>query len=221
VWCVACAVLWWAYVWTHPLVFMATHTNCITMAGLEFARYAAEHEGRYPFHSKRYPNALLLMDEHCFNALTGPGYETAPLVEAKTTGAELPEEDCGRVYIQGLTKRFDTRIAMLFDKLPTPGGDHCPLPYRMWAPLLREVLTSDGTHFGVRESEWPEFSQQQVALLVKEGWDRQEAERLFASRPKWNVKPGLPLAWFAAGAAFLALPIALVAWRRTRKLRAA
>jgi hypothetical protein len=110
---------------------------------------------------------------------------------------------------------------MLFDKLPTPGGDHCPFPVRMWAPLVREVLMSDGDRTGVRESEWPEFSKQQVNLLVKEGWDRQEAERLFASKPKWNVEPGLPFSWFAVGAALLALPIAFAARRRVRNLRAA
>jgi WD40 repeat protein len=37
----------------------------------------------------------------------------------------------------------------------------------------------------------------------------------------WDLPPRKSLIWFAAGAAILALPIALVAWRRTRKLRAA
>ena len=179
--------LWWVYVRTHPLVFMKTHTNCITMAELEFAQYAADHEGRYPFHSKGYPNALLLMDQQSFNALTGPGYETTALNEAKRTGGELSEDDCGRVYIQGLAKKFEPNIAMLFDKLPTPGGDHCPFPFRMWAPLVREVLMSEGTHTRVRESEWPEFSKRQVNLLVSEGWNRQEAERLFASKPNGTL----------------------------------
>jgi WD40 repeat protein len=37
----------------------------------------------------------------------------------------------------------------------------------------------------------------------------------------WDIPPRKSLTWFAAGAALLVLPIALVAWRRTRKLRAA
>jgi hypothetical protein len=37
----------------------------------------------------------------------------------------------------------------------------------------------------------------------------------------WDIPPRKSLMWFAAGAALLALPIALLAWRRTRKLRAA
>jgi hypothetical protein len=37
----------------------------------------------------------------------------------------------------------------------------------------------------------------------------------------WDIPPRKSLTWRAAGAALLALPIALVAWRRVRKLRAA
>jgi hypothetical protein len=37
----------------------------------------------------------------------------------------------------------------------------------------------------------------------------------------FDIPPRKSLTWFAAGAALLALPIALVTWRRTRKLRAA
>jgi hypothetical protein len=37
----------------------------------------------------------------------------------------------------------------------------------------------------------------------------------------YDIPPRKPFLWFAAGAAILALPIAFVAWRRVRKLRAA
>jgi hypothetical protein len=172
------------YVRTHPLVFMDTHVHCIKGAGLALEQYANEHEGRFPSHPKGYPYALLLLDESQFNTLTGPGYDAAPLREAKRTGAELREEDCGRVYIQGPTKKSNSEIALLFDKLPTPGGDHCHLPVRLWAPLGREVWTLGLSLLFIRESEWPEFTRKQVELLVQEGFDRDEAERLFASRPK-------------------------------------
>jgi hypothetical protein len=174
----------WIYVRTHPLVFMKAHTHCIKFAGLQLEQYASEHEGRFPSHPKGYPNALLLLDEDCFHALTGPGYDAAPLREAKRMGKELAEEDCGRVYIQGLTKNSNPEIALLFDKLPTPGGDHCHLPVRLWAPLGREVWLVGTGHTFVRESEWPEFARKQVELLVREGFERQEAERLFASKSK-------------------------------------
>jgi hypothetical protein len=163
---------------------MEAHAHCIKFAGLQLEQYASEHEGRYPSHLKGYPNALLLMDEECFHALTGPGYNAAPLREAKRLGKELAEEDCGRVYLQGLTRKSNPEIALLFDKLPTPGGDHCHLPVRLWAPLGREVWLVGMGHTFVRESEWPEFAKNQVELLVQEGFDRQEAERLFASKAK-------------------------------------
>jgi hypothetical protein len=222
VWLAACAGLWTIYVRTHPLVFMPAHEHCITYAELKFGEYAAEHAGRYPFDAKGYASALLMMDEDCFNTLTGPGYDPAPLVEAKRAGRELSEEDCGRVYIQGLTKQSNPKLAMLFDKLATPGGDHCYLPFRLWFPLRREVLmVGTGSHVAILEADWPEFSRGQVDLLVQEGWDRKEAERLYASKPKWDAPPGLPFAWFASGAALLALPIVLIARRRVRRLRAA
>jgi len=171
------------YVRTHPLVFMNTHAHCIKFAYQEMTRFAGEHEGRFPSHPKGYPNALLLLDEESFHTLTGPGYDAAPLREAKRTGRALSEEECGRVYIQGLTTKSNWELALLFDKLPTPGGDHCPFPIRIWAPLGREVLLMSGRRF-VPETEWPEFAKKQVDLLVQEGFDRQEAERLFASKPK-------------------------------------
>jgi hypothetical protein len=163
---------------------METHAHCIKFAGLQLDQYASEHEGRFPSHPRGYPNALLLMDEDCFHALTGPGYDAVPLLEAKRLGKELGEEDCGRVYIQGLTKKSNSEIALLFDKLPTPGGDHCHLPVRLWASPGREVWLVGTEQIFVRESEWPAFSKKQVELLVEEGFDRKEAERLFASKAR-------------------------------------
>jgi hypothetical protein len=178
------AVLVPAYIRTHPLVFMETHTHCIKYAGITLDGYASQHQGRFPSHPKGYGNALLLLDEDCFHALTGPGYEAGPLREAKRTGKDLPEEECGRVYIQGLTRQSNSDIALLFDKLPTPGGDHCSLPFRMWAPLVREAWLVGGGHITVPEREWPGFAEKQVEMLVREGFDRQEAQRLFASGHK-------------------------------------
>ncbi len=178
----AYGIFWWfIYFRTHPLVFMKTHAHCIQIAALGLEGYAIQHEGRFPSHPKGYANALLLLDEECFHALTGPGYDAVPLHQAKRTGSDLPEAKCGRVYVQGLTKKSNPELALLFDKLPTPGGDHCPLPYRLWTPLGREVVFVGGDHRFVLESTWPQFARNQVELLVQEGMDRQEAERLFAS----------------------------------------
>jgi hypothetical protein len=176
-------VLTVSYVRAHPLVFMPTHAHCIQCAGLALEIYADQHQGRFPFDPKGYPSALLMLDEGYFTNLTGPGYEAAPLIEAKRTGKRLSEEECGRVYVQGLTTKSNQEIALLFDKLPTPGGDHCHLPLRLWQPLGREVWCVGTSRSFIPESEWAEFTRKQVDLLTQEGFDRAEAERLFTSKP--------------------------------------
>lgn len=176
------------YVRTHPLVFMDAHAHCIKYAALVLLEYTDKNQGRFPYHPKGYGNALLFLDEDSFNCLTGPGYDAGPFHEAKRLGRDLPEEECGRVYVQGLTIKCDGQIALLFDKLPTPGGDHCHLPARIWAPLGREVCYKDGHSEFVRESDWPEFAEKQVNLLEKEGIARQEAERLYASKGEYKRK---------------------------------
>lgn len=178
------AVLIVVYALTHPLAFMEPHRHCIKFAGLQLLQYAEEHKGRFPFHPGGYSNALLLLDEECFHALTGPGYDSAPFVEAKKANRELSEDECGRVYVQGLTRKSNAEIAQLFDKLPTPGGDHCHLPVRLWAPLGREVWFVGGHSTFVLEGDWTKFAKTQVDFLAKDGFNRQEAERLFASKPK-------------------------------------
>jgi hypothetical protein len=177
-------VLAFVYARTHPLVFMDTHRYCIKAAAMELEEYASEHDGRYPFHPGGYGNAVLLMSDDSLNAFTGPGYDPMVLREAKRTGKNLSEEECGRVYIQGLTRKSTREIALLFDKLPTPGGDHCSLPFRLLASRGREVLFIHAGHSFVPESEWPEFARKQVELLVQEGMDRKEVERLYASKPR-------------------------------------
>jgi hypothetical protein len=169
------------YVRSHPLVFMNAHEHCIKLAALELHQYASEHQGRFPFDPRGYGDALLLMLEECFHSLTGPGYDAAPLRDARRAGGELAEEECGRVYVQGLTQKSKPEIVLLFDKLPTPGGDHCHFPARVWAPLGREVCFVDGSTQFVSESDWSDFAGRQADLLVQEGFDRREAERLFNS----------------------------------------
>jgi hypothetical protein len=175
------------YVRTHPLVFNESlwgHAHCIKIAGIELANYASTNDGKFPAHPRGYGNALLLLNEDCYFALTGPGYDDKAFHEARASGKDLPEEECGRVYIQGLTTKSPSTAALLFDKLPTPGGDHCHFPWRLWAPLGREVLFLDGCSTFVEERSWPQFAREQVELLVREGLRREEVERLFASKPR-------------------------------------
>jgi hypothetical protein len=44
-------------------------------------------------------------------------------------------------------------------------------------------LTVGRLHSFIEESAWPAFAQEQVELLVKGGFAREEAQRLFASKP--------------------------------------
>jgi hypothetical protein len=175
------------YVRANPLVFNESfwnHAHCIKAAGLELMNYAEKNGGKFPSHPKGYANALLLLNEDCYFAFSGPGYDEAAFYQAKTSGRDLPEEECGRVYIQGLSQKSDPEIALLFDKRPTPGGDHCHFIDRMMARLGREVWFVGCHSTFVTEDEWPEFTKHQVELLVKEGYPREEVQRLFDSKPK-------------------------------------
>lgn len=175
------AVLGAIYVRTHPLVFnesMWEHAHCIKIAGIGLHEFADEHGGRFPSHSNGYGNALLQVDDQYYFALTGPGYDAAPFQQAKRNKTDLREKSCGRVYVQGLTKKSNGGTAILFDKIPSP-GDHCHFPFRMWASMGREVLFIDGSSAFIREDDWPQFAREQIELLVKAGFKRREAERLY------------------------------------------
>jgi hypothetical protein len=175
------------YVRNHPLVFNESffgHAHCITGGGLALVCYASGHFGNYPCHTNGYGDALLLMTNEVggwWASVTGPGYSERPFLEALASGTHLPDVACGRVYIQGLSETNDPNIALLFDKLPTPGGDHCHFFRRLWTPLSREVWTLGGATKTIRESNWPDFVRKQIELLIAAGIPRKEAERLYAT----------------------------------------
>jgi hypothetical protein len=167
------------YVLTHPLVFNESflgHAHCMVGAGLALDLYASEHGGRFPSHTNGYGDALLLLDPGWDSALTGPGYTADVITRARQSGENAPESEFGRVYIQGLSKTNAPDIAIFYDKLPTPGGDHCNLWHRLSAPLSREVWTIGGQREVIREVEWPTYSKRQIELLVAARMSRSEAE---------------------------------------------
>jgi hypothetical protein len=186
---VCCGVLALActiYVRTHPLVFNESffeHAHCIAGASSVLRGYALDHEGRYPTHANGYGDALVLIDDHWDEALTGPGYTTAVFDRVRKTGEDAPEAEFGRVYVQGLNTESDSRLAILFDKVPTPGGDHTQHIHRFFAPLCREVLFVHGDHSTIREKDWPAFAKHQVELLVDAGFTREKAEEYYAATP--------------------------------------
>jgi hypothetical protein len=171
------------YYRARPAVFNESfweHAHCIAQANIALRSYAETNGGRFPHHPKGYPHALLLLPaDSPWYALTGPGYRGDVLARARRSGLPLSEQACGRVYVQGLTLRSNGELVLLFDRLPTPGGDHCHFPQRLWAPYGREVLRTDGSHNFVGETEWPGFARRQVELLSREGIPRTEAERLY------------------------------------------
>ena len=189
--CLVAAVACVVYIWTHPLVFnesFFSHAHCIPQAGLGLRQYALDHDGKFPTHTNGYGDALLLLlagDYTPSYAITGPGYDRLLFDNALTNNADVAEAECGRVYIQGLTETNNPEIAILFDKTPTPGGDHCHLWRRLTAPLSRDVLLIDGSQRTIRESNWPEFSKNQIELLVQDGFDGAAAEAIYAEKGKY------------------------------------
>lgn len=178
------------YVRTHPLVFnesFFSHAHCIPQAGSGLRQYAGDHGGLFPTHTNGYGDALLLLLAGSYvpsYALTGPCYDRFIFDRALTNQTDVPESECGRVYVQGLAETNNPTIAILFDKVPTPGGDHCHLLRRLRAALSRDVLLLDGSQRGILESEWPDFAKKQIELLVKDGYDRSMAEQLYAEKGK-------------------------------------
>ena len=175
------------YIRTHPLVFNESflgHAHCMAGGGLELRHYAEEHGGRFPYHTNGYGDALVMMDSGWDAVLTGPGYDAAVFERVRRTGENAPEIEFGRVYVQGLSQTNDPGIALLFDKMPTPGGDHCHFFARITAPLAREVWMIGSERRVIYESEWPAFAKQQIELLVAAGITRSQAELFYSEQPK-------------------------------------
>ena len=185
--CLAC----W-YVLTHPLVFnesFFSHAHCMQILGTSLRVYASDHDGAFPTHTNGYGEALLLLlgptDYAGGSAiLTGPGFSGKIFDEALATGGRVPESECGRVYVQGLKENSNPEIAVVWDKLPSPGGDHSHLTLRLLRAPLREVCLVDGSMIRVLESQWEQFSKNQIELLVAAGIPRERAVALYAEKAK-------------------------------------
>ena len=167
------------------MVFNAfhAHEHCIKQAGLAFKMYSMDNNGKLPYDTNGFGNALLLLvksghlgdtnGQYSIGPITGPGDDGKLFREAIKTGARIPEEKCSRVYIQGLSETNNPEIAILFDKKPTPGGDHFRRP---WGPLVREVCLLDGSMQVIPDKSWSRFSSSQVELLVQDGIARETAQ---------------------------------------------
>ncbi len=158
------------------------HEHCMKCTGSQLKLYAGEHQGHYPLNTNGFGDAMLDLlretDASYAHFFTAPGDDGLLLRQCLRTGAHMPEERCTRVYVQGFDETGDPRIALVFDRYPTRGGDHFRCP---WGPLLREVSMLDGSMQVVREENWPEFRKAQIELLVANGISRDRAESLYAS----------------------------------------
>ena len=166
------------------------HEHCIQVLGSAFHFYANDHEGKYPYHTNGFGDALLLLVKE--DQLPGPDWITAPgddgkmFKECLEKGLDVPEEKCTRIYIQGLSEsNANDNVVMVFDKYPTRGGDHFPRP---WGRPSRDVVMSDASGESVLEERWPAFANEQIERLVKIGFKRTELEKLFGLQPKAAVE---------------------------------
>ena len=164
----------------RPNLYRPGHRHCIKQTGLGFKMYAGDHIEHWPSHTNGYGDALLLTLPYLNNAyslLTGPGFDSAVFEHAHKTGTDVPEEECGRVYIQGLTESNAPNLIVLFDKRPSRGGDHCPARPFFPRPLLREVLFHDAHSEVYLEQDWPSVVTQQVEWLVDAWFKKLRCER--------------------------------------------
>jgi hypothetical protein len=151
------------------------HQHCIVQTGTAFRIYAADHNGHFPFSTNGFGNALLRLVKAGLvevNTLCGPDDDGHLFAVALTNNAVVPEDQCSRVYIQGLSETNNPGICLLFDRNSCRGGDHFRSP---WGHRLREVCLLDGSWKQVRDEDWPEFSRSQVELLIAAGFARTNA----------------------------------------------
>ena len=153
-----------------------SHKHCMKNAGLGLNLYARDHEGRFPFHTNGFGDALLLFvkeEPSSLLSVCGPDDDGQLFVAALTNGLDVIEARCSRIYVQGLSDSNNPNIAILFDRYATRGGDHFRSHF---AHYVREVGMLDGSMQRIRAEGWSDFAFNQINLLVAAGIPRQTAE---------------------------------------------
>jgi hypothetical protein len=163
-----------------------THQHCMKGATLGLRIYANDHGGKFPYHTNGFGDALLLFatgtNEYATIALiTGPGDDGETYKAAMKNHTDVPEAKCSRVYVQGLSETNHPVIAIIFDRRSVRGGDHFRSPFRDY---VREVGLLDGSMQVISDRRWPEFSRNQIELLVQAGIPRAAAEEYYHLAPK-------------------------------------
>jgi hypothetical protein len=161
-----------AAAWIHHLG--KVHQHCMKIAGTIFTGYASEHGGVLPYHTNGFGDALLLLVKDSpedVRFICGPGDDGHVFSNALAHGLHVPEGQCSRVYVQGLSETNDPGLCILFDRRSVPGGDH----FYGSGKRVREVCMLDGFMETVPDEGWAKFSEKQVELLVAAGFKREKA----------------------------------------------
>jgi hypothetical protein len=167
--------------WFHHL--KSVHKHCMKNTGLMLREYALDHEGVFPCHTNGFGDALLLLVKdrpQDIPYICGPGDDGHVFSNALPRGLHVPEAQCSRVYVQGLSETNDPQLCLIFDRRSVPGGDHF---YGSGKPL-REATMLDGSMQTVPDERWAGFSRRQVELLLEAGFKREEALRYYPEAAK-------------------------------------
>lgn len=158
------------------------HQHCIKSAIFILADYAGDHGGAYPESDRGWGDAMLSFasgpdDTNWVRYFVGVDDDGAHLIRALKTGEDVIEDQCTRIYVQGLTEKSAPGTAILFDRESVKGGDHFRgLPGQK---RLREVITVAGTHQMIQDAQWPSFVARQRELLKGEGFAEDEISRYY------------------------------------------
>ena len=151
--------------------------------------YADGHEGNFPYHTNGFGDALALLVVEGYDDgrhFVGVDDDASWLRSAATNHTHVREEQCTRIYVQGLTRANNNQIAILFDRYAVRGGDHFRGHPKL--PYLREVCTLDGSMQSISLTHWPAYASNQIELLVHEGIPRPTAEAYYRPTLDPNAK---------------------------------
>jgi len=140
-----------------------------------FRLYEEDHNGQLPVSTNGFGNALLILAKEYpdyIHNICGPDDDGHIFKNAIKNNSTVLENQCSRVYAQGLSETNDLQICILFDRNSCKGGDHFRSP---WGHRVREGCLLDGEMVVISDEKWPEFSRQQVDLLIAAGFSRTNA----------------------------------------------
>ncbi len=157
-----------AFRWINP----PSHKHCFKQTIFIFLGYANENQGRFPESDKGWGDALLKLGnledrDMWIPYIVGVDDDGAHLIEAMIHASDVDEDLCTRVYVQGLTDKSHSAIAILFDRDSEPGGDHFR---NRFAEPVRELITVSGQHKMIKDRDWISYVESQRKLLQEEGF---------------------------------------------------